>query len=268
MLSLEAFAAVNLLLNLLVLLGGLYGVRHIRWGKVLTAALLGMVYAAAAFAQGRESVLGSLPVRAGVLLGMAGLAQGRGRRRTWTVAVRSAMCAAFAAGVMQMAGVRGGVPGVGAIVMAWAAVTMAVFWAGTEADRGMKRFVRLRICAAGGMLEVNALIDTGNRLREPFSGLPVLIIGRASVLDLLGRVRQDGNRVDVFCGSRSVHYGVLGGEGEMQCIRPESVYKWAGHGWQRTPDVWIGLFDGEIPSGVEAIAPPSLGRRESEYAGH
>ena len=115
---------------------------------------------------------------------------------------------------------------------------------------------RLRIATRMGYAEVEALIDTGNRLHEPLSGLPVLIIGKRSLKGLLDDscLERTGGRLAP--GFRIVRYGALGGSGEMDCFRPESVCIWRNGEWKETGDLWIAIYPGEIPSGVEALAPP------------
>ena len=47
------------------------------------------------------------------------------------------------------------------------------------------RLVKLKLVCADSERELTALLDTGNRLREPVSGGPVLVAGEAELLPLL-----------------------------------------------------------------------------------
>ena len=77
-----------------------------------------------------------------------------------------------------------------------APLLMAPFFAAAwRLERGTRAFVprlRLRIVTAGGTAEVSALVDSGNRLLEPFSGLPVLIVESDSLKRILGTALSAG----------------------------------------------------------------------------
>ena len=94
-----------------------------------------------------------------------------------------------------------------------------------------------------------ALIDTGNRLREPVSGQPVLIAETAVLQPLL---RED---CEAF---RNVSFGALGGTGTIRCFRPESVLIYCGDRLIHAPEVWIADYRGTIPGSARALAPPSF----------
>ena len=65
----------------------------------------------------------------------------------------------------------------------WLIVAACVFLDddGRRAEGRMRGTVFLRITTRMGSAEVEALIDTGNRLREPLSGLPVIIVGKRNL---------------------------------------------------------------------------------------
>ena len=89
-----------------------------------------------------------------------------------------------------------------------------------------------------------ALIDTGNRLREPLSGQPVLIVRDARVRSILPS-----------SGYRQVAFGSVGGGGTLRCFRPDRLTLEVGPRVRRVPDAWIAIFPGRLPGGVEALAP-------------
>ena len=74
--------------------------------------------------------------------------------------------------------------------------------------------VRLMMRSDYGVARLNALIDTGNRLREPVSGLPVLIVEYRSVKRLLppGFSLESALR-NLPSGFRVARYGALGAAG-------------------------------------------------------
>ena len=98
----------------------------------------------------------------------------------------------------------------------------------------------------GKQARFRALIDTGNRLREPMSGLPVLIVEEELLAGLdLARERF-----------RSVPFGGLGGGGEVRCFRPEMVMTIQNGRLRQTADVYVALYPGAIPGPERALAPP------------
>ena len=110
-------------------------------------------------------------------------------------------------------------------------------------------------------VHLNALIDTGNRLHEPLSGLPVLIVGVDRIKRLLPSelIPSEPERI-LPPGFRLVAYGALGAQGKMACFLPEELLVSYGDGWMRAPDVWVAVFPGRIPGTAEALAPAVIGR--------
>lgn len=99
-----------------------------------------------------------------------------------------------------------------------------------------------------------ALIDTGNRLKEHRSGLPVLI-AEASVLSDLAAHAMDPDSSKI----RTLPYGVLGSSGEITCFYPDRILLRVGNRrWMRAPDCWIAVFPGCIPGKTRALAPPEF----------
>ena len=94
-----------------------------------------------------------------------------------------------------------------------------------------------------------ALIDTGNRLREPLTGLPVLIVSSDVIAeDMLADQKL-----------RYLTYGVLGSDGKLPAFRAESVrISQRGSRFIYAPDCYIAVFPGKIPGGLQALAPPEF----------
>ena len=100
------------------------------------------------------------------------------------------------------------------------------------------------ICNMGRRASFSAIIDTGNRLREPLSGQPVLIVEAARLHELLpGR------------GFRTVRYASVGNSGAMKCFRPDSIYIVSGKQVRPAPEAWVALYPGKLPRGLTALAP-------------
>ena len=108
--------------------------------------------------------------------------------------------------------------------------------------------VTVLIALHGRSVSFRALIDTGNRLREPISGLPVLIAESA----LLEALPTDDLTF------RRVSFGVLGGSGAVKCFRPDAVLIRRGDRFFRAPDIWVAAYPGRIPGSTRALAPPSF----------
>lgn len=104
----------------------------------------------------------------------------------------------------------------------------------------------------GKSVSFRALIDTGNRLHEPISGLPVLIVEAS----LLRGVFPSENDVAASC--RRVAFGALGGGGTVRCFRPDSVLIRHGKRLIPAPEVWVAAYPGKIPGSARALAPPSF----------
>lgn len=117
-----------------------------------------------------------------------------------------------------------------------------------RAGRTRDWMVTVLISFRGKQARFRALIDTGNRLREPLSGLPVLI----AEAELLNGLDFSGVRF------RKVAFGGLGGGGTLRCFRPEEVYLIQnGRKW-RVSDVCVAIYEGIVPGSARALAPPSF----------
>lgn len=90
---------------------------------------------------------------------------------------------------------------------------------------------RLLVENRGIQREIFAKADTGNALREPFSGLPVIVVQKESLVDLappglLDFITPDGNTkpsLSVLEGFRLVPFQSVGGEGVLPAFRPHKV---------------------------------------------
>ena len=123
--------------------------------------------------------------------------------------------------------------------------------------------VHVFLSACGGEARFRALVDTGNRLREPFSGLPVLICERGVLADVLPPGYDAASTSGVPPGFRQVGYGALGGNGRLNCFRPELCLVDYGNGYLKSPDLWVAVYPGKMPGGVRALAPPIVSAAES-----
>ncbi len=104
--------------------------------------------------------------------------------------------------------------------------------------------VRLRLSVNGRTARFTALIDTGNRLREPLSGQPVLIVERALLRQALPEA-----------GWRELRYGAVGGSGSMACFKPARLDIERGGRRTRAPDAWVAVSPTPLPGEARALAP-------------
>ena len=99
-----------------------------------------------------------------------------------------------------------------------------------------------------------ALIDTGNRLREHQSGLPVFI-AEADALPLLAQHMHTLNPNHL----RVLPFGVLGSAGEISCFMPDKLeILLPGRGHIPAPPCWVAVYPGRIPGSIRALAPPAF----------
>ena len=103
---------------------------------------------------------------------------------------------------------------------------------------------RVEVVNRGRVAVLHACIDTGNRLTEPLSGQPVMVINAR----LMQAVLPEG-------GYRTVAFCAMGGSGTLLCFRPEHVYIDFQGRRRRAPDSWIALYPGKLPGPAQALAP-------------
>ena len=112
----------------------------------------------------------------------------------------------------------------------------------------------MEIALQGASARFPALIDTGNRLREHASGLPVLIVeerAAGEIAALAGTLSPDQ--------MRPLPFGVLGGTGEISCFRCDEIHiLLPGYGKTEAPPCWTAIYPGRIPGGTCALAPPEF----------
>ena len=91
-----------------------------------------------------------------------------------------------------------------------------------------REIYRIVIARNGRTLPVLALADSGNRLVEPFSGLPVLVVNAAEVWGLLSpeerRIIREHDTETPLPGLRWVLAGTVQGRGMLPAFRPDEMY--------------------------------------------
>lgn len=109
------------------------------------------------------------------------------------------------------------------------------------------KFVPVEICSGDICLQLKALRDSGNTLRDPVTGRPVLVIGAEAAGKLTGLSREQLQRpvesIDALPGLRLIPYRAVGKEGGLLLAR-------------KYQNVQIGKWRG---SQLVAFAPEGLG---------
>ena len=252
--SIEWYFIASFLTDLGILAAAAVRARGVRAGRVLLGALAGALCASAlAWMKWRAALW---PPVLCLSLSLCVMLGGR-KARVWM-----RITAWTAAGVLLTAGLALSATVWLGLSAPWAAMGAAfmTFVAACLAPRPESSEVHetpVRITTRMGTAEVTAMIDTGNRLREPFSDLPVLIVSGRCLTTVIDAVCMDEREV-LPPGFRVVRYRVLGGGGYMRCFRPERISTLKGREWIDAPDMWVAIYPGGIPGGLDALAPPSV----------
>lgn len=214
------------------------------WRRAGLSAALGAFYGAACLLPG-FSFLGNTLWRTVSLLFMGGIAFGFRRN-----AIRR--CILFYLLSMALGGVALGFGSSDLWTLLGAAVAVAVLCIfGFRGHMG-KRFVPVELSYGGKKLNLTALQDTGNSLKDPLTGAPVLVIGADAASKLTGLTLQQlldpANALSLLPGARLVPYQAVGKQGGMLLA-------------MRFENVKIGTFRGSY---VVAFAPEGLGEN-GEY---
>lgn len=230
--SIERFFAVNLLMDLPLLAIVARSLNALRWRNLLAATALALLYGALAAA--RPAPWRTLPCQLLALVPTSLALVGRRRLRRLGEAMlllaAGGLIASGWAAALQLRSVPqalGACPGLAALLC--------------TRRRVRERWeTELILTYSGRTARFPALIDTGNLLREPLSGLPVLIVEARLLGDL-----------PPLSGCRTVRYGGVGGSGALRCFLPEAI--WCGS--RRMPDAWVALSPSPLPGPCRAIAP-------------
>ena len=258
--GLERYVLVNFIMNC-ILIGIIARFRgRNRWGLTLFAAAFGTLYAVAmqypAFHQ-----LQWWPSRIALTASLAAVAIRMDRPKD--LAVNTLLLlggAAFFSGAVNLAGNLLQNPATALIAGAILGTIGMLAFVSVRARRMERWEMVLRLIRDDRRVELNALVDTGNRLQEPISGQPVVIAAEHKLRNVLpADFRSDLAADRLPPGFRFVGYKSLSGSGKMVCFRPDELLVSMGDGWLSAPDVWVAVYPGKLPGNVYALAPPVLG---------
>lgn len=114
------------------------------------------------------------------------------------------------------------------------------------------RLATVDIRHGGHHLTLTGLIDSGNLLRDPVTGLPVIVISRRAAARLIS-LPGEGKIVYPF---RLLDVRTVSGTGMMTVFHPDSVCLLTERGWQRV-ETLLGLSP-EGYDGFQALVPAGL----------
>ena len=255
--TLEAFVCWNFVMDALVCAAAALACGREKGSACIVAAGLGTVYAAAA------RVFPGMAAWPFAALAGAVMALIAVRPRSLAVALRAigALYAAglFAGGAQLLLGQKGS-PVIGAAAAALAGLGMDLWLVRSRRMRLHTWDVQLVLRTGSGCVRFRALVDTGNRLHEPISGLPVMIVEENALRRVLPTGFDAGRTLaELPPGWRMVAYGVLGSAGRMPCFRPEGLMVCSDGRWLSAPDIWVAVYPGRIPGQIQALAPTVIG---------
>lgn len=114
------------------------------------------------------------------------------------------------------------------------------------------RCVTVELLCSGHRLELTALVDSGNLLRDPLTHLPVIVVSRQAAARIIP-LPPPG---EASPGMRLISVRTIAGSALMPVFRPDRVRLMLSGGWQETRAV-IGLSpDGY--SGFQALIPSCI----------
>lgn len=238
--SIEVFLLVNLAADLTLLCAAARCSGCFSWRRTLAAALLAVGFAVVAALFPLPHFV--LPAQSLLLILVSMLLSGHLDFRSWSRPALLLCEATLLSGGVASICLSGTRTQAGGVLCA---VSGALLTALTCAVRRTTRWqVRVLLRSPAGTARFTALVDTGNRLREPISGLPVLIAEAKLVRSVLP---EDGYRI--------LSFGSVGGGGRMACFKPSGVWIERGRRRTRAPDVWVAVSAHPLPGAYHALAP-------------
>lgn len=242
----QTYLLLNAWMDMAALVAGLRWCGTAPTLRMIPALMLGMLYAAACLVQNR---LAGQEMQLLVLICMVLLA-GRGR-----IPQRCRQIGA----VLSISWLLGGaclwlqrfMPSLFARVLAASAVTaMSCLQKERRELRLTQPYVEVYASVRGEAACFEALIDTGNRVREPLSGMPVLIAEQELLEALLPLVK-----------CRRVPFAGLGGSGSLRAFQPDVLRFRSGGKWRDAPGIWLAAYPQPMAGRVHALAPAAFALR-------
>lgn len=246
--SIEGFLAFNMVMTVLLSCAAAHGICHMRPVRLLLAALAGGVCSLAALIPAARCI-GAMPFRLLPALLCARILTGG--RAFLPLFLRMLALTFTLGGAIFLTG-GSTLPRVGQLAIGGVLCLITFFLPASAKPETGEALLRLE--TEKGSLQLRAFVDTGNRLREPLSGLPVLIVEEELLAPLLDVKEANG----LPRGYRLVRYAALGGGGQMRCFRPTGLYVLRRGAWQETADAYVAVYPGRMSGNLQALAPPTI----------
>lgn len=121
-----------------------------------------------------------------------------------------------------------------------------------------RQFCDISVLNNGGCAVFSALIDTGNSLREPFSGLPVIVCDKRALKGVLPDMQGMGIRL--------IPYKTVGESGVLPAFLPDKVILKRENGETITTRCYIAVSKQDFDGDWSGVCNPSLFSEQS-YSG-
>lgn len=237
--SFERFLMVNLLIDGAILAIISRSCGGFKWQKILGISAICVLYALLAIAQPIPFASPWIQFILWILISI--LLAGTADARLWTVTGLLLI-----AGVLLTSSIHPSMPNhpISTFLGICAGLVITFLLLGVRSHLRATWHVELLLVMNGRTARARALIDTGNRLHEPISGLPVIIIEEPLIAHIMPE-----------SGYRQVAFGGMGGSGYLSCFRPEEIWILDGRKKSRAPNAWIGISETPLPGIARALAP-------------
>ena len=124
--------------------------------------------------------------------------------------------------------------------------------------RARESVYELRVTLGEKSVTCRAFLDTGNTLREPFSGDPVVLLGQ-SAAQALGVPAQPDSQQAADCIWRLIPCETVHGSGVLYAFRPTGVAIRSLHGQRETDRVFVAVTTGTLQNNeFGALLHPAL----------
>ena len=116
----------------------------------------------------------------------------------------------------------------------------------------------LTLWKGGRTVVLKALADTGNRLKEPFSGAPVIVCDRSVVQ----RLCPPGEEIPF----RVIPFGTVAGSGVLQGFQPDGILLQGPQLQVKTSDVYVAASPEPLQGEFQAVVNPQLVERQGDFS--
>lgn len=108
----------------------------------------------------------------------------------------------------------------------------------------------------GETINANGYLDTGNKLYDKKTGLPVVLISLDKIITSL--TAQEINDISECGGKNKLKFFTPAGSGEIKLIKPDNFRLYLRNGKNIFIDVMLGIVPGKIRGGYDAILSPAV----------